>query len=150
MHIIRLRQTKSSNREGTALVETALVLPIFFMIVLGIIEFGRAMMVAQLLTNGAREGTRVAIMPGSTNTEVETAVKSFVSSSVGVGVDKINVAITVTPAAGNPNPGNNVALANKRDLCTVVVQVAFSDVDYLPGEFLNGSNLIGQSAMRHE
>lgn len=150
MHIIRRRRTEASNREGAALVETALVLPIFFMIVLGIIEFGRAMMVAQLLTNGAREGTRVAIMPGSTNTEVETAVKSFVSSSVGVAAENISVAITVTPAAGNPNPGNNVALANKRDLCSVVVQVAFSDVDYLPGEFLAGSNLIGQSAMRHE
>lgn len=150
MQAFRQHRNQKPERDGAALVETALVLPIFFMIVLGIIEFGRAMMVAQLLTNGAREGTRVAIMPGSTNTEVETAVKSFVTNSVGVAANKVTVNITVTPAAGNPNPGNNVALANKRDLCTVVVQVAFSDVDYLPGKFLGGSQLIGQSAMRHE
>ncbi len=150
MQAFRQHRKPASERDGAALVETALVLPIFFMIVLGIIEFGRAMMVAQLLTNGAREGTRVAIMPGSTNAEVEAAVKDFVTSSVGVAANKVTVTTTVTPAAGNPNPGNNVALANKRDLCTVEVKVAFSDVDYLPGKFLGGSQLIGQSAMRHE
>jgi Flp pilus assembly protein TadG len=142
------RPTKA--RDGTALVETALVLPIFFMIVLGIIEFGRAMMVAQLLNNGAREGTRVAIMPGSTNTDVQNAVLNFVTGAVGVAPEKVNVTITVTPATGNPDPANNVANANKRDLCTVVVRVAFSDVDYLPGKFLNDRQLIGQGAMRHE
>lgn len=150
MKRLRPIQRRANDRDGTALVETALVLPIFFMIVLGIIEFGRAMMVAQLLNNGAREGTRVAIMPGSTNTDVQNAVLNFVTGAVGVAPEKVNVAITVTAAAGNPDPGNNVALASKRDLCTVVVRVAFSDVDYLPGKFLNDRQLIGQSAMRHE
>jgi len=150
MKRLRPLYRQSKDRDGTALVETALVLPIFFMIVLGIIEFGRAMMVAQLLNNGAREGSRVAIMPGSTNTDVQNAVLNFVSGAVGVAPDKINVGITVTAASGNPDPGNNVALANKRDLCTVDVRVAFTDVDYLPGKFLNDRQLIGQSAMRHE
>jgi Flp pilus assembly protein TadG len=150
MKRLRSSRPQTLDRDGTALVETALVLPIFFMVVLGIIEFGRAMMVAQLLNNGAREGTRVAIMPGSTNTDVQNAVLNFVTGAVGVAPEKVNVAITVTPATGNPDPGNNVALANKRDLCTVDVRVAFSDVDYLPGKFLNDRQLIGQSAMRHE
>lgn len=150
MQRLRPRFRQSSDRDGTALVETALVLPIFFMIVLGIIEFGRAMMVAQLLNNGAREGTRVAIMPGSTNTDVQNAVSNFVSGAVGVAPGKLNITITVTPASGNPDPGNNVANANKRDLCTVLVKVNFTDVDYLPGKFLNDRQLVGQSAMRHE
>lgn len=150
MHAFRRTRQPASDRDGAALVETALVLPIFFMVVLGIIEFGRAMMVAQLLNNGAREGARVAIMPGSTNTEVQNTVLNFVSGAVGVAPEKVTVNITVTPAAGNPDPGNNVANANKRDLCTVVCEVAFTDVDYLPGKFLNGSKLVGQCAMRHE
>jgi Flp pilus assembly protein TadG len=131
-------------------VETALVLPIFFMVVLGVIEFGRAMMVAQLLNNGAREGARLAMMSGTTNTEVETAVKNFISSSVGVAADKISVTITVTPAAGNPDPGNQVLNAKRRDLCNVQAKVYFSDVDYIPGKYLKTSQLIGQAAMRHE
>lgn len=132
------------------MVETALVLPIFFMIVLGIIEFGRAMMVAQLLTNGAREGARLAIMADATNTSVETAVLDFVESSVGVPRGNVSVTITVTPATGNPDPGNNLANANKRDLCNILVSVPFADVDYLPGEYLADRNLIGQCAMRRE
>ena len=132
------------------MVETALVLPIFFAVVLGIIEFGRAFMVAQLLNNAAREGTRVAIMSGSTNTEVTTAVTDFVVSSVGVGAGHVTVSIDVTPATGNPDPSDDVAAANKRDLCEVQVSVPFTEVNYLPANFLASSNLVGQSAMRHE
>lgn len=132
------------------MVETAVVLPIFFMIVLGIVEFGRAMMVAQLLTNGAREGARLSVLPDATNASVETAVLDFVESSVGVPRSKLTVTIAITPAAGNPNPGNVLANARKRDLCDVKVDVAFTDVDYIPGNFLAGRKLSGQCAMRRE
>lgn len=132
------------------MVETALVLPIFFGVVLGIIEFGRAFMVAELLNNAAREGARAAIMSGSTNTEVETTVREFASSTIGVSPDLLTVTINVTPATGNPDPGNDVSFAHKRDMCDVSVSVAFNNVNYLPAEFLSSANLIGQSAMRHE
>jgi Flp pilus assembly protein TadG len=150
MRLVRKRNRNPDNRRGAAMVETALVLPIFFMVVLGVIEFGRAMMVAQLLTNGAREGARAAVLPGATNTSVQQVVTDFVTASVGVPANKLTVTITVTPAAGNPNPGNNVANALKRDLCDVKVSVKFSDVDYIPGKYLATRNLIGQCAMRKE
>jgi Flp pilus assembly protein TadG len=150
MRRLRPSIVSRNDRRGAAMVETALVLPIFFMIVLGIVEFGRAMMVAQLLTNGAREGARLAIMPDATNASVETAVLDFVESSVGVPRGNVTVTITVTPAAGNPDPGNNLANARKRDLCNIQVSVPFADVDYLPGEYLADRNLIGQCAMRRE
>ena len=49
---------RRQDRRGAAVVEMALVLPIFFMVVLGIIEFGRAFMIGQLVTNAAREAVR--------------------------------------------------------------------------------------------
>jgi len=150
MNTWRSRNRNRSDRRGAAIVETAVVLPIFFMIVLGIVEFGRAMMVAQLLTNGAREGARLAVLADATNANVETAVLDLVESSVGVPRSKVAVTITVTPAAGNPNPGNELANARKRDLCEVKVDVAFTDVDYIPGKFLAGRKLMGQCAMRRE
>jgi Flp pilus assembly protein TadG len=150
MMIRRNRTQTESRRRGAAIVETAVVLPIFFMIVLGIVEFGRAMMVAQLLTNGAREGARLAALPDATNTSVETAVLDFVESSVGVPRSKVTVTISVTPAPGNPNPANVLANARKRDLCNVKVDVGFSDVDYIPGKFLADRKLMGQCAMRRE
>ena len=150
MMIRRTRKQRSSRRRGAAIVETAVVLPIFFMIVLGIVEFGRAMMVAQLLTNGAREGARLAALPDATNTSVETAVLDFVESSVGVSRSKVTVTISVTPASGNPNPGNVLANTRKRDLCEVKVDVPFAEIDYLPGKFLADRKLVGQCAMRRE
>lgn len=150
MQIRRRTRRPLQERDGTALVETALVLPIFFMVVLGIIEFGRAMMVAQLLNNGAREGARIAIMTGSTNAAVETAVLDFVEDAVGVNRNQVTVTITVSPATGNPDPVDIVANANKRDLCDIFVSVPFDQVDFLPGDYLANSNLSGQCAMRHE
>ena len=41
----------------------ALVLPIFTMLVFGIIEFGRGFMIMQLVTNAAREGCRRGFRP---------------------------------------------------------------------------------------
>ena len=134
------------------MVEMALVLPLFLMLVLGIIEFGRAMMVANLVTNSAREGARMAVLDGSTNTDVNNAVKSFLQSAIGQGVTTtdIDVTITVTAAAGNPDPANNIANATSRDLITVKVQLPFNKVALIPGNYLTGRQLVAQSAMRHE
>ena len=61
-------------RPGAAAVEFALVAPLLVMLVLGMIEFGRMMMVEQILTNAAREGARKAVLPGVTKTQAESAV----------------------------------------------------------------------------
>ena len=146
-----IRRNKQARR-GAAMVEMALVLPVFLMLVLGIIEFGRGMMVANLVTNSAREGARMAVLDGSTNTEVATAVQTFLVSAIGHGISSadITTTITVTAAAGNPNPANNVANAISRDLITVKVSLPFNKVALIPGKYLKGRQLAGQSAMRHE
>ena len=46
----------SQSRRGVATVEFAIVAPLFFLLVLGCIEFGRALMVQQMLTNASRVG----------------------------------------------------------------------------------------------
>src|SRR5690606_33312307 len=69
------RPPHRKQRRGAALVEAALVLPVFVGVTLGIVEFGRAMMIGQLVTNAAREGARLAIIEGSTNSDVEASVR---------------------------------------------------------------------------
>lgn len=80
---IQRQKTTNQGRRGTALVEMALVLPIFIAVTLGIVEFGRAMMVGQLITNAAREGARLGIIDGSTNAEVVTSVQQFLQQAAG-------------------------------------------------------------------
>ena len=47
------------------MVEMAVVAPLFFMLILGIIEFGRAFMVSEMMINASREAVRLAIIPGT-------------------------------------------------------------------------------------
>ncbi len=48
-------------RRGASVVEAALVLPIVLIFLLGILEYGRYVMMMQVLTNAAREGAHYAL-----------------------------------------------------------------------------------------
>jgi Flp pilus assembly protein TadG len=148
--IMKQLMNRQHNRRGAAIVEMALVLPIFFGVVLGIVEFGRAMMVSQMVTNAAREATRLAIIDGSTNTTVETWVEDFLNDSINVAASDVTVTITIVAAPGNDDPNNQIGNAQARDLVTINVSVPFDKVSYVPGSYLNGKNLSAQSSMRHE
>jgi hypothetical protein len=56
---------RSGRVWGQALVEFALVAPIFFLVLFSIIEFGRYVYTVQILNEAAREGARYAIVHGS-------------------------------------------------------------------------------------
>lgn len=141
---------RATLRRGAAMVEMALVLPIFVTVMLGIVEFGRGFMVANLVTNAAREGARQAIMYGSTNQQVTDKVRDFVTATVNVQNEDVAVVITITPAEGNSTVGNEVSGAQSQDLITVRVEVPFDKVSYIPGTFLDGKTLAGVVAMRRE
>lgn len=128
----------------------ALVTPVFIMLVAGILEFGRAMMVMNLVTNAAREGARMAVIDGTTNSEVTTAISTFLSQAIGESAASATTTITVAAASGNPDPQNEVGNATTRDLITVKVQIPFNSVALIPGNYLAGTNLKGVSCMRHE
>jgi Flp pilus assembly protein TadG len=148
---MRLFQTRRRhNRRGAAIVEMALTLPVFFMVVLGIIEFGRAMWVSNMVTNSAREGTRMAILDGSSNAAVQQAVQDFLTSTLGINAADISTTITISAAAGNPDPVNECGNANSRDLISITVSVPFNQVALVSGSYLDGTNLVGSCAMRHE
>src|SRR5262249_49128065 len=69
------------NRWGAAAVEFAIVAPVFFLLVFGMIEYGRMVMVQQVITNAAREGARVGVLDGATTSNVTTAVSSYLTSA---------------------------------------------------------------------
>jgi Flp pilus assembly protein TadG len=75
----RLRGLLRGER-GTALIETAMTLPLLLLVSVGIFEFGRAFQTWQVLTNAAREGARLAVMPGSSDTAVKARVQSYLTS----------------------------------------------------------------------
>lgn len=60
----RARPAAHRRSRGQALAEFALVAPIFFMVMFGIIEAGRFMFYYETLNNATREGARYAIVHG--------------------------------------------------------------------------------------
>ncbi len=57
---------RGRSEDGAQLVEFALVLPLLLLVVLGIAEFGFIFQRYEVITNAAREGARLAVLPGYT------------------------------------------------------------------------------------
>ncbi len=129
----------SPNRHrGVAAVEFAVVAPVLFLLILGMIDVGRALMVQNMLTNAARDGARAASLGGATAVEVEAQVVSFLAGSNVPGSS-----VTVTP-----NPLTSAAVG---DPVTVDVQVPYSAVSWLPSSFFfKGVTLDSTIVMRSE
>jgi Flp pilus assembly protein TadG len=70
--LIRLVRRWRSD-EGAQLVEFALVLPLLLLIVLAIAEFGFIFQRYEVITNAAREGARMAVLPGYGDNGVVTS-----------------------------------------------------------------------------
>jgi hypothetical protein len=60
----RLHRSSSKRSRGQAMVELAFTLPIFLVILLGLVEGGRYVFYSETLNHAAREGARYAIIHG--------------------------------------------------------------------------------------
>lgn len=106
----------SSHSRAQALVEFSIVAPIFFLILFGIIDFGRYIYYTQALNNAAREGARYAIVhgelgipqtgpgPGSsdpTGNAVRTVVRNY---AIGVvALNNSDIAVSWDPPINKRN-----------------------------------------------
>jgi len=106
--------------------------------VFGMIEFGRMIMVQQVITNASREGARIAVLDGSTTAAVQSAVQTYLQ-----GATIQNAEVTVSP-----DPPSS---AGYGEPVTVTVSITFDQVSWLPSPmFLSGRSLTATSVMRRE
>jgi Flp pilus assembly protein TadG len=87
--LFRLRR----DTRGAALLEMALTLPMMLLVSIGVVEFGRAYQTWQVITNAAREGARIAVLPGIDDSAVTTRVKTYMSD--GQLSDSANATVIV-------------------------------------------------------
>jgi hypothetical protein len=159
----RLRQNRS--RRGTTVVETALVLPVFLLFVLGLIELGHAQMVKNVLRCACREAARMGSTEGHTTAEVTQRVKDVIGSACDVAAVQVFVKDASvydsgsSPGTGSESieslPGIQLSDAAPRQLFLVRAKIHYSDVAIVPhipylGNFLDDVVLEGQAFMRHE
>lgn len=93
-----------AGHRGQSLVEFAVVVPVFLMIVLGLFDGARAVWHYNTLAQATREGTRYAIVhSGASASQIEDVVRGHAS-----GLDQSELTVTVTFPDGESKPGNKV------------------------------------------
>lgn len=112
---------------GQAMVEFAITALIFFTIIFGVIDLGRAIFEYNILSSSAREGARMAIVHYYTDTDVTNRV---VQSSAGF-IDSGD--ITISPS------GSRSCTTDPCPSVTVSVQHTFTPVTPLIGNLIGGS-----------
>ncbi|MFP4177030.1 MAG: TadE/TadG family type IV pilus assembly protein [Planctomycetota bacterium] len=123
----------SGRSRGQALVEFALVLPLFLLLILSAVDFGRAYLRLHMLTNAAREGARVGSLPDTEESDVEDAVNDFLTDA---GLDSVEwppSEITVTDPDGDERGGLADAEPGDRVKVLLVQEFAIIGVGFVPG-----------------
>lgn len=104
------------GRRGQSLVEFSLSFVVFFLLVIGLFEFGRVSWARFTLQHAAKEGSRFAMMHGSKNpipgdpvdgeSQTEIAIKNLVKSqAIGLTKSELQISVTYTP---DNKPGSSV------------------------------------------
>ena len=119
----RLRLKRISEADGMAVVEFAIILSVFLMMLLGIIEFGYDWYLKHALTNASRDGARYGVMyktdtsgnkiypsglPSGTWNTIETVVKNELNGELPSAIAS-TVNVNCSGAAWDstpPNPGD--------------------------------------------
>lgn len=125
---MKIRPGTVVKEKGAAALEFALILPLLLMLMMGIVEFGRAYNVVVSLQGAAREGARVLALCNLT--PCSAAAETAVRNSTPVTID------SVTPTACSGSGGR----------ARVVAQRSFQfGIPFIP---LGSVTLKGDASMR--
>ena len=83
---------------GAATLELALALPVFLLLVVGLVEFGLVLYVKGMITAASREGARygaVYSLPPRTESDIEAHVQNYLQ-----GLGLTGAGVTATPPSG--------------------------------------------------
>ncbi len=110
------------NERGTSMAEFAVVATFFFMLIFGIIEFGRLLYTHNALTDAARRGVRYAIIhKAEVATDGTPKVAKCVKNVIMYGETHISAYPACNPPAGQPTLISGITTAN--------IEVTFNGAD---------------------
>lgn len=127
--VFALKQSSRTDREsrgtrsrrGVAAVEFAIIAPLFFLLLAGIIEFGQAFRIKHMLSSASRRGARAAVVKGVSTSQVSQNVKKQCVNTLSVNEGDVTVEIDV-----NGIPGAELSLAEDGDEISITVKIPYS------------------------
>jgi Flp pilus assembly protein TadG len=122
-----MSRIKSSSRftrhgqRGNTMVEASLTLTILFMVIFGIVGFGRAVWAYNWASHASREATRWAAVRGSeSGTSIsQSDIQGFVRSHAP-GLSSGNISVTATWERADHKPGSDVTVQVSYDVSQLV------------------------------
>jgi Flp pilus assembly protein TadG len=127
----------ATHSRGQGLVEFALVVPLFLVLLFGMIEFGRAWMTKNILTGAAREAVRIYAVIPYDNVVAESRAVNILSSA---GLDSSRWTISIYS-----DPVDNTIMRTD-----VTYNFPVFIVGFIPGLSTNNILLATSTTMRRE
>jgi Flp pilus assembly protein TadG len=92
-------RSRWQSERGAELIEFAIVAPILIFIIAGLVDFGMMFRTYEAVTNAAREGARVGVLPGYNPPDVQTRVDAYLAAS-GLSGTRTTTVTNQTVATG--------------------------------------------------
>ena len=138
------------RRRGAAVLEFAIVAPLFALWLLGMIELSRAMMVKVILSDAARKGCRTGIYRDKANSDIVSDCTDVVRdnnftsgqfnpNSVG------SISITVTDPNGHAL--NDALDAPSGSIVSVQVSIPVASITWVPSIFMPAASLESETVV---
>lgn len=140
-HLSCSDRTLPARQRGVAMIEMALVLPFFMMLVFGTITYGIALYNQAVITNASREAVRTGIMfkvPAATDGEIIQAALDYCQENLVTFGSPTVPEVDVDYSSGRL-PG---------DPLTVSIRYAFDGINF--GAMLNPGPLQARATMSFE
>jgi hypothetical protein len=155
MHSHRPPIQNIHNRRGTAVMEFAVVVPLFLTLVIGVLESGQALHASNVMAAAVREGGRLAAMDwngfvpeGFTpNTKVIADTRNLLTAA---GLPGDQATITITSAEGS-DAGQSFDLAdsdNTYRLFTLRIEIPYAEISTFPSTFMHGHTITSELTFR--
>ena len=137
------KMSLTNRRRGVLVVELAFIAPLFFLLVFGLVEFARMVMVHDALTDAARIGCRKAVLASTSSQEdADAKVRSSLIATLACAADVNKCRVTFSPSnLSGVEPGTTIATS---------IEVNYADVSWIPPRFLGSVVLQGKASMKRE
>jgi Flp pilus assembly protein TadG len=147
---------RARNKKGTTVVEFALVLPIFFLLVLGIFDFGRYFFVDHTLQYATREGMRLALVGRKLNDQQghpmtrEASIIKTIKDNASLAVDPSSLSIYIfkigsdysDPSNWQTFVGNGANAGDPGSYMRVKTRYTYEFMTPLIGAFFTGGRIL--------
>lgn len=141
-----MSKARREKTRGQAIAEVALVLPVLLLVMMGILDFGRAVFAYNSLSNAARDGARVAIVDQTVTGGVSVGARRAADQATGLGVNpSTDVDVTYTKPDGTACPAHSLGC-----VAEVTVRNRYRAITPIIGNIIGPINLAATTALEIE